>query len=151
MIAFGLVSTAGALVVTGPRVYEAMGRDYPSLSRLAVRRAGGGPVFAIALQAILSIVMAVTASFDTLLVYIGFTLSFSSALTAAGVFVLRRREPALARPYRTFGHPWTTLLFIALMAWMIVHTVAERPSVALVGFGTLAGAFALWAALRKRP
>ena len=53
-----------------------------------------------------------TASFDALLVYTGVTLSLFAALTAGGVFLLRWREPELARPYRTLGYPLTPLVFL---------------------------------------
>jgi APA family basic amino acid/polyamine antiporter len=138
MIALGLISTVGALIVTGPRVYEAIGRDYARLRFLRTRRADGGPVYAIGLQAALAIVLLMTSSFGWLLQYIGFTLSLFAALTVAGVFVLRVREPDLARPYRTWGHPVTTLLFIALMGWMVGHEVFVHPLVVVGGAGTIA-------------
>jgi len=148
LIAIGLVSMVGALAMTGPRVYEAMGRDYPLLKLLATRRGGGGPVYAIALQSSVAAVMALTASFDTLLEFIGFTLSLFAALTVVGVFVLRAREPGLARPYRAWGHPVTSVLFVALMLWMIAHTMIQQPLVSLVGLGTIAAGLALWAGTR---
>jgi APA family basic amino acid/polyamine antiporter len=131
MIAIGLVSTVGALVMTGPRVYEAMGRDYRRLATLARRRPGRGPLSAIVLQSVLAAAMVATATFDALLTFVGLGLSVFAALTVAGVFVLRRREPGLARPYRTVGYPVTPIVFLALAAWSIVYTVVERPGAAL--------------------
>lgn len=150
IIALGLVSTVGAMTMTGPRVYEAMGRTYPSLRWLTVRRAGSGPVVAIALQSGLAAVMMLTASFDALLTYTGFVLTLGSAATVAGVFVLRAREPALARPYRAFGHPFTTLVYLALAAWMVIASILERPQVALAGGATLALGAVLYLLLRRR-
>ncbi|NEV60609.1 APC family permease [Thiorhodococcus minor] len=133
LIAIGLLSTVGALVMTGPRIYEAMGRDYPAMRVLARRRLSGGPVIAIALQSALAVAMMLTSSFEALVSYVGFTLSVFAALTVGGVFVLRAREPELARPYRTWGHPFTTLGFLALMTWMTVHAVHQRPIIVAVG------------------
>lgn len=133
LIALGLISTVGALVMTGPRIYEAMGHQYPAIRMLARRRAGGGPVIAIALQSLLAIAMMLTSSFEALVSYVGFTLSVFAALTVGGVFVLRAREPELPRPYRTWGHPFTTLGFILLMAWMTFHAVGQRPVIVAVG------------------
>ncbi len=149
IIALGLVSTVGALVMTGPRVYEAMGRDYPELRALALRRAGGGPGVAIVIQAAFALVMVANASFDTLLEYVGFTLAIFSALTVAGVFVLRRRETSTEVPYRTWGHPFTTGAFILLSLWMVVYALVERPLVGLTGLGTLAAGLLLYAALSR--
>ncbi len=148
VIALGLVSTVGALVMTGPRVYEAMGRDHRAIAALAQRRAGGGPLIAIGLQSLISIAMVLTASFDALVTYIGFTLSFFAALTVGGVFLLRHREPDLPRPYRTFGHPFTSLTFIALSAWMVVFAIQQKPVVALVGLGTIGAGLVTWRLVR---
>lgn len=150
IIALGLVSTVGALVMTGPRVYEAMGRDYAALAFLSKRRPGGGPLTAMLLQSGIAIVMVVTATFDELLTYIGVTLSLAAALTVVGVFVLRRREPDLPRPYRAWGHPVTSIVFVILMAWMIVATVVERPTIALVAAGTIGAGLVLYLAVRRR-
>ncbi len=150
LIALGLVSTVGALVMTGPRVVEAMGRDHPRLRLLAQRRAGGGPIGATVLQAGAAVAMALSATFEALLVYVGVSLSFFAALVAAGVFVLRFREPELARPYRTWGYPWSTLAFLLLSAWMIAHSVLERPVVAAFAGATVAFGLLGWLALGRR-
>lgn len=149
IIAVGLVSTVGAMVLTGPRIYEAMGLDHPKMAVLAKRRAGGGPVGATILQAGVAIAMALSASFDALLIYVGVSLTLFSALTAGGVFVLRAREPDLERPYRTWGHPFTTLLFLGLCAWMMVFSILERPMVVAYAAATLVVGFLAWLALGR--
>ncbi|MDQ3035747.1 MAG: amino acid permease, partial [Myxococcota bacterium] len=103
VVAVGLATTVGALAMTGPRVYERMGLDHPRLAVLTTSRRGRGPLRAIVLQTLVAIALAATATFEALLTYIGFTLAISAALTLAGVFVLRAREPDLERPYRAWG------------------------------------------------
>ena len=145
VIALGLVSTVGALVFTGARVLDAMGRDHRRLTFLRRRTRAGGPWVAALIQGALSLTMVLTASFDALLTYAGLTLSLFAGVTVAGVFVLRRREPDLERPYRTFLYPITPLLFVVLMAWMIAFSIAERPIVAAFGAGTVIAGLALYA------
>lgn len=137
LIALGLVSSVGAMVLTGARVLESMGRDYAALGALGRRSKGGGPAIATVTLAMLSTVMVLTASFDALLTYAGLTLSLSTAVTVAGVTVLRRREPELRRPYRALGHPVTSAIYIALMAWIIFHAVHEAPWATVAAAGTL--------------
>lgn len=149
IIAFGLLSTVGALIMTGTRVLEAVGRDHGPLALLARRATGGGPFVAVALQGAVALVMVLTASFDELLGYIGFTLSVFAALTVLGVIVMRVRAPALERPYRTWGYPLTPLAFVALMIWIVARAFAEKPVVALVGGGTIALGLLLWALVRR--
>ncbi len=102
-----------------------MGRDYPTIALLARRRAGGGPVLAIALQAAISIAMVLTASFDELLTYIGFS-------------------------YRTWGHPFTSIGFVLLSVWMVAFAFLERPLISLAGFGTIALGVVVWWVLERR-
>lgn len=158
MIVIGLISTLSANIMAGPRVYEAMGRDYPLLRFLTVRRAGGGPVVAILLQAAVATVMMVTASFETLLSYASITLSLIASLTVLGVVVLRFREPNLARPYRTWGYPVTPLAFLAIEGWMIYQLLrnslmiakANAGDIVLAGAGTLALGFTMYFLIRPR-
>lgn len=150
LVSVGLFTTVSALMMTGPRVYEAMGRDFPRLARLAQR--GGterGPLVAIGLQTLVALAMIVTSSFDALLTYMGFTLSLFAGLTIAGLFVLRRREPRLLRPYRMWGHPLTTLAVLTLTGWMLAHSLIQRPSATLAGLATLAVGFLLYALVRR--
>ena len=144
VIAVGLVSTVGAYIMTGPRVYEAMGQQVPGLRFVTGRAKGGGPVRSILLQGAVAAIMVATASFDTLLTYTGFTLSGVAGLAVAGVIVLRFREPDLPRPYRTWGYPFTPIVFVLLMLWMMGHAVVQRPAVALAGAVTVAIGFVLW-------
>ena len=150
IVAAGLVSTVGALIVTGPRVYEAVGRDYGRLAFLGWRRENGGPITAMLLQSVIAIVMAMTATFDELLTYIGVVLSLAAALTVGGVFVLRVREPDLERPYRAWGHPITSIVFVGLMLWMVVASLIERPAVAVVSLGTVSAGLVLYFLVRPR-
>ncbi len=151
LISLGLVSTISAYIMSGPRVYEAMGETYPRLAFLTGRGRTQvrGPVAAVVLQSAVALAMLLTASFQALLTYVGFTLSLFAALTVFGVIVLRIREPGLERPYRVWGYPLTPLVFIGLMLWMIWNAIALEPVVALSGLATLAIGGALYAWLGR--
>jgi APA family basic amino acid/polyamine antiporter len=150
VIALALVSSSSAMTMSGPRVYQAMGQHFPRLGLLRYRTRRGGPAMAVGLQALVALVMVVTATFEVLLTYIGFTLSLVAGLTVLGVLVYRHREPLAPRPYRAWGYPATPLLFVALSAWMIVHALIERPVVALAGLGTVAAGAVLYLLIGRR-
>jgi APA family basic amino acid/polyamine antiporter len=150
VIALLLVSSVSAMIMTGPRVYQAVGEDYKALSFLRAQRDGRGPVAAVILQAAVAVMMLLTASFDALLTYIGFTLSIFAGLTVFGVFYLRRKEPELVRPYKVWGYPWTPLTFIGLSAWMVVYTLVDKPAVALAGLLTVLAGLGLYGWVRWR-
>jgi APA family basic amino acid/polyamine antiporter len=138
VVAVVLASSVGAMILAGSRVYEAIGSDHRALAFLARRTSRGAPAAAVAVQVALALAMVVTSSFGALLAFIGFTLSVGAGLTVLGVVVLRLREPGLARPYRTWGYPATPLLFLALSAWMVGHSLAERPVSSLAGLAIIA-------------
>ena len=143
-IALALVSSISAMVLTGPRVAQAMAEDGLLVGALARRSGRRVPWVSVAAQGGLAIAIATTATFEDLLTYIGFTLSLFAALTVVGAFVLRRREPDAPRPFRAFGWPLTPLLFLALSLWMVVASILDNPLVAAWGAGTLAVGFALY-------
>ncbi len=150
IIALALVSSVSAQVMAGPRVYQTMGEDYPRLAWLNQKTRDGAPCRATALQSAVALLMMFTATFETLLSYIGFTLSLSAGLAVAGVMVLRRTEPDLPRPYKVWGYPATPLLFLGLAVWMVVHTLIQRPQVGFAGLATIAGGLFLWALVRPK-
>ncbi len=138
-IAFFLLSTLSAMIMTGPRVYYAMAHDRLFFKLIdGVDKAHHIPIYAILLQAGIAIALVLTSSFYMLLMYIGFMLSIFSALTVIGLMILRKKQPDAPRPYRTWGYPVTPLLFIAGNVWVIVFCVRGNPATLLWGGLTLA-------------
>ncbi len=142
-IALSLLSLISAMMLTGPRVYLAMAQDglfFPGISKLGARR--GTPGNAILLQAGLALFLVLTASFENLLLFIGFMLSLFSLLTVGGLIILRQRLPMANLPYRTVGYPFTAIFFILCNLWIVLFALLSKPLVALTGLATiLAGTF----------
>ncbi len=137
-IAIGLLSVLSAMIMTGPRVYFAMARDGVFFRRIGrLNQLHHTPAAAIFLQAAIAMIMVLTATFDQLLIYIGFTLSLSALMTVAGLIILRRRQPDAPAAYRTLGYPLTPLVFIMGNAWIIYHAVKSRPFASLMGLATI--------------
>jgi APA family basic amino acid/polyamine antiporter len=90
----------------------------------------------------------VSAGFESLLTYVGLTLSLVAGLTVAGVIVLRIREPDLERPYKTMGYPITPIIFIALSVWMMVYVIQERPIATIASIITIGSGLLLYAIVR---
>lgn len=136
-IALILTSTVSVMVYVGPRIIQIMGEDVPLLRPLAYKNARGIPTYAVLLQAAITLGFIYTATFQQVLLYAGFTLSLITALTVTGVFVLRWREPDIERPYRTWGYPWTPLVFLALSGWSLTFMLVMQPKESLAGLATL--------------
>jgi basic amino acid/polyamine antiporter, APA family len=151
-ICLGLISTVSAMMWIGPRITAAMGEDLGLLAPLARRNARGIPATAILAQFAIVILLLLTATFQTAVNYIQFSLTLCSTLTVLGVFVLRWRRPNLSRPYRAWGYPVTPAIFLAISTWMLVHMLTEtstrRPS--LWGLATMALGLAVYFLSAKR-
>ena len=133
-----LVSTVSAMVLAGPRVLQVIGEDHPAFRFLAKRTPAGIPRVAILTQAALSLLFILSASFEAILVFSGFTLGLNSLLAVAGIFVLRMREPKLERPYRAWAYPVTPLVYLTLTSWTLLYILLDRPAQGLIGLGLIA-------------
>jgi len=76
-------------------------------------------------QYFISVLLIITNSFELVTKYTGITLSFFALMTVIGVFVHRHRFPKMNRPYKTWGYPFTPIIFIILIVWSIVYLVRE--------------------------
>ena len=150
LVAMCLLSSLGAMMLTGPRVYFAMAEDdlfFKALGR--VRSRSGVPANAVWLQAGIAGLMIVTASFEALLFYIGFTLSLFSAMSVLGLMVLRHRLGPPAS-FRTPFYPLAPLLFIASNAWIITFSLIGDPWRALPAAVTLAAGMVLYGIFSRK-
>ncbi len=143
-IATVLIATISAMVLGGSRVTQAVMADLPRARAIGERATNGVPRNAILAQLALIAALLLTNSFEQVMLYAGFTLNLMSLLTVLGMMQLRRRQPTLPRPYRTWGFPVTALVYVALSVWTLGTLLRERPLESLSGLGTLAVGSAVW-------
>jgi APA family basic amino acid/polyamine antiporter len=140
-LAFGIaISTLGFLgqgILTAPRVYYAMARDglfFQSVGWISPRT--GAPVVAIVVQGALAAIIVFIGRYEQILNYVVSIDFIFFGLTAASIFIFRRRggeTPA----YRVPGHPITTGLFVLACAAIVASTLAAFPANSLIGIGIL--------------
>jgi basic amino acid/polyamine antiporter, APA family len=145
VLALLLVSTVSAMTLAGPRVLQVIGEDFRGLSLLAKTNADGIPSNAIYLQSVLTLTFILTSTFESILVFAGFTLALNSFATVLGVFVLRFRQPDLPRPYRTFAYPLPPLVYLLLTGWTLWFVLANKPTEGLFGLGIIASGLLFYA------
>jgi APA family basic amino acid/polyamine antiporter len=115
-----------------------------------VNRLHRTPAYSIFFQAAISVIMALTASFDKLLLYIGFTLSLFATLAVLGMIKLRFTQHAIQREYKTIGYPLTPLIFILGNLWIIYFSIISRPVTAITGFGTIGVGLIVYYCFQRR-
>jgi APA family basic amino acid/polyamine antiporter len=150
-IAIGILSAVSAMIVTGPRVYYAMAKDGVFFKQFGmVNSIHKTPAHSLFLQASIAAIMVLTSAFDTLLIYIGFTLSLFAMTTVVGLMVLRIKHPSIKREYKTFGYPITPILFILGNLWIIYYSLRSRLTVSLYGLGTIGLGYLVYLYFRKQ-
>jgi APA family basic amino acid/polyamine antiporter len=147
MIAFALAVCMSSLVMSGPRVLARMAGD-GFLPRILACRPGQPPRMALLCQVVLALIALWTATFSSLLTYVGFTLSRVTAACVVGLIWQRRKQGAtLAVP----GWPWVPLVFLLFVVSATAFTIAERPRESLMGLSTLLLGLLAYRLQRRRP
>ncbi|HUI40602.1 MAG TPA: amino acid permease [Terriglobia bacterium] len=147
IMAVSLAACVSAMTLVGPRIYYAMAQDGcfpPSAARLHPRWLT--PVNAILYQAVASMLMVLTGTFEALIYYIGFVLILFAALAATGVLRMRRRPDWKRLPAVSWCYPAVPVLFIGTSLWMLLLTLALRPRESSLGLLTVlsGGLLYLW-------
>jgi APA family basic amino acid/polyamine antiporter len=133
-----LLASASAMTIAGPRVYYALGNDYPLfafLSRANPRT--GAPVAALLVQGIVTSGVLLLGRVDQIQQYSGFTLTLFASLAISCVIVRRVRQPELPRPFKVFAYPLTPLLFLGVSLWMMFWALRGRPLESLLALATV--------------
>jgi APA family basic amino acid/polyamine antiporter len=149
LICIGLVSAVSAMVWIGPRVTQVIGEDLPGLRLLARKTRAGVPALAILLQLAVVTGMLLTQSFETVVHYIQFSLTFCTFLAVLGVIVLRWAQPGLRRPYRVWAYPLTPVIFLLVTGYMMFFQLMQRPKESIAGLATMLAGLLVFAVSRR--
>ncbi len=150
LIAIGLISAISAMTWAGPRVMQQMGRDYPMLSFLARTNTSGVPWMAVLLQGTVALLLVFTSNVGEIITRTTLLLQLVLLLTVWGIIHLRIRQPDLPRPYRAWGYPYTTILFLAGTGLILSQVLAQSPDDTRVGMAILVMGVAVYFVVRPR-
>jgi APA family basic amino acid/polyamine antiporter len=139
--ALAVVATLGvlnALILYAPRIPFAMSRDGLLPPQLMRVNKGGTPSAALLLLVVLSIVATLSGSYETFLAMAAFFSLVGDSFVYLALFILRRREPDLPRPYRAWGYPVLPAV-VLVGAWVIfIGYVVSNTLNSLLCLGILA-------------
>ena len=137
VVILALPSAVNACLLMSSRVLFAVSRDGIG-PRVATRvNEGGSPTIALIASGAVSLIFLASGSFNSVIAVAAFFFVADYALSFLAVFVLRHREPNRARPYRAFGHPWTTGLVLVGSVAFLVSAVASDTKNSLWALGIL--------------
>jgi basic amino acid/polyamine antiporter, APA family len=136
VICLTTLGCTNSTVLMPPRIYWAMAKDklfFPAAKHIDPTY--NTPNNAIWIQGLWACALVLSGSFDQLTDMLIFAAFFFYGATAFGVFIMRKREPHTARPYKVWGYPIVPAIFVLFCIALIIITCINRPYEA--GFGVL--------------
>ena len=128
-----LLSTVSSYVYIGPRIIQAIGKDYEKINFLSKVNKKGVPLNAFSLQLFISLIFIISSTFEEVMLYTGIILIITTSITVCSLIYLRIKEPNLKRAYKVWGYPFTPITFIILNTWILYYTIRLQPFESLIG------------------
>jgi len=128
-----LLSTVSSYVYIGPRIIQAIGKDYEKINFLSKVNKQGVPLNAFSLQLFISLIFIISSTFEEVMLYTGIILIITTSITVCSLIYLRIKEPKLQRVYKVWGYPFTPIIFIILNTWILYYTIRLQPFESLIG------------------
>jgi APA family basic amino acid/polyamine antiporter len=127
-----------AILMIGARILFALSREGFLFARAATVNARGTPAVATLATAAVASLLVATGTFQKLVAVASFFLAGNYVVSCLALFVLRRREPDLARPVRAWGYPWSAVLVLAGAVAFLAGMLLGDTRTALLALGLLA-------------
>jgi len=115
-----------AILMIGTRILFAMGRDRLLWSRASAVNQGGTPSAAMLATTGVALALIATGTFQRLVAVVAFYLAANYVVCCLALFILRKTQPALARPFRAWGYPWSAaVVLIGAAAFLVGATLGD--------------------------
>lgn len=155
VMAVSFLGNVGAVLMSTSRVPFAMAED-GLLPKVVTRvNRGGTPDVALLGSVGVSVLLIATGSFTSVIGLAAFFYVMQYAVSFTSLFVLRRREPDLPRPYRAIGYPVIPAIVLAGAIAFVVgsffgDTANTLRSAAVIALSYPLFRFVAWARARSR-
>jgi APA family basic amino acid/polyamine antiporter len=131
-----MISTFGCnngLILAGARVYYTMAGDGLFFKKAGKLNKNNVPGWALWAQCVVAAILCLSGKYGDLLDMIAFVAVFFYALTVLGIFILRKKQPQIERPYKAFLYPVLPALYILLALIFCVALIIQKPTYATWG------------------
>ena len=131
MAAFVVISTFGCnngLILSGARVYYAMAKDNLFFKSAGKLNDKAVPAAGLKVQAVWASLLCLSGTYSNLLDYVVFAVLIFYVLTIAGIFALRKKQPDVERPYKTFGYPIVPVIYMAAASLIMFVLLIYKPN-----------------------
>ncbi len=149
-----VISALGAMngsIMAGARIPYAMAVEGLAWKKLAhLSRRTSSPQIAVISQFVVSVLLAMSGTFDQLTDQVVFASWIFYALCAGALFIFRRRSVPEKDLYQAWGYPFVPILFIVLSVLLLGNTLITQTHDSLIGLLMIAaGAPVFWWMKRK--
>lgn len=144
-----LVSLINSLMLIAPRILFAIGRDGLFFRRVTDINSGGTPAIALGLSAAIAVGLILSGDFSRLIAIASVMFVAIYVSGFAALFVLRRREPSLSRPFKVWGYPLTPLIVLLGSIAFLVGSAVEDWISAVFTLGVIALTYPVYRVMRK--
>lgn len=150
LAALSLLGILNGGFMNAPRILFSLGRDGWFTARAQTVNAGGTPIVALLVTAALMLGLTLGGTFEKLFLLAAFFGVLLDATVATSLFVLRRREPALPRPFKAWAYPLAPLLYalgaVALFAGFLIDDFTRS----LIPMALVAATYPVYRLVRRR-
>jgi APA family basic amino acid/polyamine antiporter len=145
-----LLGILNAGFLTIPRTMFAVGRDGLFARAAAVVNDGGTPIGALLITAAAATLLVSTGTFDRLLRFYAIVGVIINVSLVGALFILRRREPDVSRPFKAWGYPYTLLGVLAIDLALAVALALTETRNAVVVVALLSASYPIYLMLKSR-
>ncbi len=131
-IGIQLIATISGYTWVGPRVTNAMAKEFRFWKPLGKVNSKGVPVRAIWFNTGVSLILMFSGSFEAVLLYAGFVLQLMGTMTIGSSMLLKK-----AAGFRSPFKPWLPLIYILFSIWIMAFMLYDRPKESLFGLGII--------------
>jgi APA family basic amino acid/polyamine antiporter len=127
-----LIATISGYTWVGPRITQAMAKEFQFWRPLAKTNSNGIPVRAIWFNSGVSFLLMLTGSFESVLLYVGFVLQLMGSFTIASSLLVKNVE-GFKSPFK----PWLQIIYLIFSLWVTIFMFYDRPRESLIGIGII--------------
>ena len=103
------------------------------------------------IQGFWAAILTLSGTFEELITLVVFVQIIMWVAASSTVFVLRKKQPHLERPYKVWGYPYVPAFFILFSVAILLNTFFSAPIQSLIGLAlTLLGVPLYYYLLKKR-
>jgi APA family basic amino acid/polyamine antiporter len=133
VIAFLLISSISSMVLAGPRVTNAVSRDFSKLNWFSHENNHGIPLRALWIQAFIAMIFVLSSGFESLITMIGFVLNLFTMLTVIGSIRVGLRIKKVSGLVNKIVFPSFPIIFLLFQTWILSYGLYNKTYESCVG------------------